>query len=86
MITLVAAANVSAASIGSQSVDVTVGEVDQISTDDNKDQDVHIPNTGLFGLEANSTSIIVTTFLTIPIVVVLACIFSYARHKHAKID
>lgn len=83
MIALAAAANVSATSIGSQSVDVTVGEVDQISTDD-ENLDARTPNTGLFGLEANSASIITAAFLAIPVAVIIVCLFRYIHRKHTK--
>lgn len=76
-------ANVSAASINSQSVDVTVGEVDQISTDE-ENQDIHAPDTGLFGLEANSASIITAAFLAIPVVAIIVCLFRYIHRKHTK--
>ena len=73
--------NVSAASIGSQSIDVTVGEVDKIDTDD-AEQDIQTPDTGLFGLETGSASIAIA--VTIPTIVILACVLGYAYRKHAK--
>lgn len=80
---LVAAANVSAASISSQSIDVTVGEVDQISTNE-ESQDVYAPETGLFGLDVNNASIIAATFLVIPAAVILAYLFKRIHRKHTK--
>lgn len=81
--TFMVVANVSAASINSQSVDVTVGEVDQISTDD-ENLDARTPDTGLFGLNVDSASIITSAFLAIPAAVILACLFRYIRRKHTK--
>lgn len=81
--TFMVVANVSAASINSQSVDVTVGEVDQISTDE-ENQDIHAPDTGLFGLGSDNTAIIMTAFSAIPIAVTLAWLFRYIRRKHTK--
>lgn len=82
--TFMVVANVSAASINSQSVDVTVGEVDQIDID-NENPDADAPNTGLFGPNSDSVTIVVATaFLTIPIAVILACLFRYTHRKHTK--
>ena len=81
--TFMVVANVSAASINSQSVDVTVGEVDQISTDD-ENLDARTPDTGLFGLNVDSASIITSAFLAIPVAVILACLFRYIHRKHIK--
>lgn len=81
--TFMVVANVSAASINSQSVDVTVGEVDQISTDD-ENLDARTPDTGLFGLNVDSASIITSAFLAIPAAVILACLFRYIHRKHTK--
>lgn len=81
--TFMVVANVSAASINSQSVDVTVGEVDQISTDD-ENLDARTPDTGLFGLEANNASIITAAFLTIPVAVIIVCLFRHIHRKHTK--
>lgn len=83
MIALAAAANVSAASISSQSVDVTVGEVDQINTND-ENLDARTPDTGLFGLNVDSASIITSAFLAIPAAVILAYLFRYIHRKHTK--
>lgn len=77
------AANASAASTRSQSVDVTVGEVDQISTD-GENPDARTPDTGLFGLEANSAPILAITFLAIPIAVIFAYLFRHVHSKHTK--
>ena len=74
--------SVSAASISSYSIDVTVGEVDGVGADD-KNQDIHTPETGLFGLEPDNAAPIVIAF-TAPIVVVSGCVFTYVRRKHAK--
>ena len=75
-------ANASAANISSQSIDVTVGEVDSVSAD-NENQDIHTPDTGLFGLDADSAApIIIAT--TIPIVFILGFIFIRTYCKHIK--
>lgn len=74
--------NVSAASISNYSMDVTVGEVDGISTDD-ENQDIHTPETGLFGLGSDNAAPIIIASAT-PIVVVSGCIFVYIHRKHAK--
>ncbi len=63
--------NVSATSITSQSRDVTVGEVDEIDTND-EDTYVHVPETGIFGLDAKNATIAAATFLTVPIVAIFA--------------
>jgi hypothetical protein len=74
-------ANVSAASINSQSVDVTVGEVDQISTDD-ENLDARTPDTGLFGLGSDGVGTVVATM--IPAIIVLTCIFWHIYRKRTK--
>lgn len=82
IISFIGVANVSAASISSYSMDVTVGEVDKISTDDEK-QDIHTPDTGLFGLDASgAVPIIIAT--TMPIVFILGFVFIHIYHKHTK--
>ncbi len=75
-------ANASAANISSQSIDVTVGEVDSVSAD-NENQDIHTPDTGLFGLDADSTMPIVIA-ATVPAIAILACVFLYFYRKHTK--
>lgn len=74
--------SVSAASISSYSIDVTVGEVDGVGTDD-ENQDIHTPETGLFGLESDNAAPIVIA-LTAPIAVVSGCVFTYIHRKHVK--
>lgn len=74
--------NVSAVSISSYSIDVTVGEVDGVGTDD-ENQDIHTPETGLLELEPDNAAPIVIAF-TVPIVVVSGYVFTYVRRRHAK--
>lgn len=74
-------ANASTTSIGSQSIDVTVGEVDQINTDD-ESSDVRTPDTGLFGLGSDGVGTVVATM--IPAIIVLACIFWHIYRKRTK--
>lgn len=81
IISFIGMVNVSAASVNSQSIDVRVGEVDEIYTDD-ENQDLHTPDTGLFGLEASSASVIMIT--VIPAIIILVCIFGCIYHKHTK--
>ena len=81
IISFIGMVNVSAASVNSQSIDVRVGEVDEINTDD-ENQDLHTPDTGLFGLEASSASVIMIT--AIPAIIILVCIFGYICRKHTK--
>ena len=82
IISFVGVANVSAASIGSHSMDVTVGEVDKISTDE-ENQDLQAPETGLFGLAADSTvPIVIAT--TVPVMAIIVCAFMYIHRKRTK--
>ena len=81
IISFAGAANVFATNIGSHSIDVTVGEVDKISADD-ENQDVHAPDTGLFGLEADGATITVTA--TIFTIIIFACVSGYIHRKHIK--
>lgn len=81
IISFIGVVNVSAVSISRQSVDVTVGEVDKINTDD-ENQDIHTPDTGLFGVETSSASIVMVT--AIPAIIILTCIFMYIYRKHTK--
>lgn len=84
MASFATAANVSAASISSQSADVVVGEVDQIDIN-NENPDADAPNTGLFGPNSDSVTIVVATaFLTIPIAVILACLLIHFHRKYTK--
>ena len=83
IMTVVSVTNVSATGLGSQSIDVTVGEVDKINTD-NEEQNVYAPNTGIFGLDSDHTSIVAGVFFTIPVAVILVCLFRYIHHRHAK--
>lgn len=75
-------ASVSATSTSSYSIDVMVGEVDGVGTDD-ENQDIHTPETGLLGLESDNAAPIVIAF-TVPIVVVSGYAFTYVRRRHAK--
>lgn len=81
IISFIGMVNVYASSVNSQSIDVRVGEVDEIYTDD-ENQDLHTPDTGLFGLEASSASVIMIT--VIPAIIILVCIFGCIYHKHTK--
>ena len=81
IISFIGMVNVSAASVNSQSIDVRVGEVDEINTND-ENQDLHTPDTGLFGLETSSASVIMITVM--PAIIILVCIFGYIYRKHTK--
>ena len=81
MMSFIRVANVSAASIGSQSMDVTVGEVDMIDGD-NGDQNVSAPDTGVFGLDGDSAAVFVAALLIIPIAAIITSLFRYTYRKH----
>ena len=78
IVSFIIAANVSAASVSSQSIDVTVGEVDRISTDD-ENQDVHTPDTGLFGSEASGAFVAAT--IAVPTVIIFIYMLKRIQHK-----
>jgi hypothetical protein len=86
----VGATSVSAATIESQSVDVVVGEVDRIGSDDeiigkDSEQEVYdVPNTGLFGTGVDEMSAVVTASSTIVVAIILAWLFAHIRRKYKK--
>ena len=76
-------ANTSAANIGNQSIDVTVGEVDEANYDDEK-QGTQAPNTGLFGLDADtSTSSFIVCFI-ISAAFIFICLSIRCRRKRRE--
>lgn len=78
-------ANTFAAGLGSQSVDVTVGEVDRIGTDEEQ-KDVDVPQTGIFGLNYNNDFIAASVVFTIPVTVFVVFLtrFCYLRIKRNR--
>ena len=88
VIALADAVNASAINVGSQSREVTVGEVDRIESDDenviDEGQEVRAPETGLFGLETDQASIMIAAFLSIPVAVILAWLSIYIYHRYAR--
>ena len=76
----ISTANTFAAELGSYSADVTIGEVDKINTDV-EEQNIHTPETGVFGLESNSGPVIAATFITMPITVFIIFLFKRTRHN-----
>lgn len=69
----------------SQSGEITVGEVDKIDSDDKntiyEKQEVHTPETGLFGLETNYA---IAVCLCIPAVVILVWLLRYIYHRYTR--
>lgn len=81
--------SVSAINVGSQFREVTVGEVDGIDDDENivdEKQEVHAPETGLFGLDSNRAFVVVGVLLSIPVVVSFVWLFGHIHHRHTKKD
>lgn len=72
----------------SQSGEITVGEVDKIDSDDKntiyEKQEVHTPETGLFGLETNQASVAIAVCLCIPAVVILVWLLRYIYHRYTR--
>ena len=85
-ITFICAVDVSATSLGSQSIDVTVGEVDEIDNDANskEEQSIYSPDTGIFGSENNKSSIVVATIFAIPMASIIIYLLVHAKHKSNK--
>ena len=77
------AVNVAAVGLSSQSIDVTVGEVDEIGTDI-EGRDIHVPETGIFGLEAGGAFSVATVLIGVPVVVVIACLSRHFCSKRVK--
>lgn len=75
------ATNISATTISSQSMDVTVGEVDRIN---DEKQNIFTPNTGISESNANKESVMLTTFFTISAVAILVLLLSHTHYKHTK--
>ena len=61
--------------IGSQSVDVTVGEVDKIDIDE--EQDIDAPQTGIFGLGAGEKSFATAVTFAIPVALFVIFLSGY---------
>ena len=75
--------NVFAIGLGSQSINVTVGEVEKTNADD-EEQKVYVPNTGIFGLESDKVPVVITAVFAMPVAVILVCLFGYIHHKQVK--
>lgn len=75
------AMNVSAAGLGSQSIEVTVGEVDEVDID-NGEQGADAPETGIFGLGADDG--VVVTLSLVSVAVALAILLKHIYCKSIK--
>ena len=81
------AVSVSAINVGSQFREVTVGEVDGVDDDENivdEKQEVHAPETGLFGLDSNRAFVVVGVLLSMSVAIFLAWLFGYIHRRHAR--
>lgn len=72
-------ADASTIGLGSQSADVTVGEVDEINPDDV--QPISSPDTGVFGLETGATSAITVASLVLPAAIIVIHILKIVHKK-----
>ena len=72
-----------ASSIDSRSIDVTVGEVDVISNDV-EEHGITVPDTGLFGLEPRSASIVISVFFVMPMVAIAVWLSRYYIKKNKR--
>ena len=77
--------NTFAVGLSNQSVDVTVGEVDRIDTDEEQ-KDVDAPQTGIFGSNYNNDLIVASTVFAIPVTVFLVFLtrFCYLHIKRNR--